>query len=240
MNSTTRLFQLIHSLNGDEKSSIEKELVSGRKGQKSMYLRLFLAISAQSVYDEAALKLDFAGTSFGKSLAFPKTHLYDLLLNMLRQLWDEESDSAQFRADLEKVELLSERGFPDQALRILKKGLARALELEDSMQVIRFLRHERRLVVRIQGMAFNRELALITALEQRWEASFQSEQVATRLHDELYAGFQEVRRKARGADFGRIREIQEEFGDAFAVGRAEFLGAGGRTPGPGPFPSYGQ
>lgn len=210
MNSTTRLFQLIHSLNREEKLFVEKGLAGGRKGKKSLYLKLFLCIVGQSAYDEAALKVAFAGTSFGKSLAFPKTHLYDLILNSLRQLRGEDSDSARFRTALEKVEILSERGFPDQALRILKKGLARALELENSLQVIHFLRQERRLVMRIQGLAFTSELGRITELEGKWEAVFQAEQVATRFHDELYAGFQEVRRKARGPDLGRISEVQEE------------------------------
>lgn len=210
MNSTTRVFQLIHSLNQKEKSAIEKELASGRKGKKSLYLRLFLAIAAQSEYDEAALKSTFAGTSFGKSLAFPKSHLYELLLQVLRQLRGEESIQAQFRVDLEKVEMLSERGFPGQALRILKKSLARAQEMEESMQVIRLLRQERRLVMRIQGLAFTAELARITEMEAKWEAVFHWEQVATRLHDELYAAFQEVRRKASGPDSKRIAAVQKE------------------------------
>lgn len=175
----------------------------------NLYLRLFTTIEAQENYDEARLKRQFEGSSFGKSLAFPKSHLYDQVLRSLQGFHYEKSHSSRFRSELEKIELLIDRGFPDQALRILDKGLERALKYENALVVLQFLRWKRRIVGRIQGSEFVVKLAEVSEMEEKWELALQNEQLAIRLHDQLYAQIQEVRRRAVKQDSDDRREIEK-------------------------------
>ncbi len=222
MKPTIFLHQLVHVLSSIEKSGFAELLASSRKGSNGLYLRLFQALSQQHRYDEAAIRHAFAGTSFGKSLGFPKSHLYDRLLDFLQANQAGANAASRFRMELDKVELLAERGLPEQALRIIEKGLRSAEEMEEVMAVLQFLRLKRRLVMRLQLQQLSTAMAEISVQEARWEAMLMMEQLATRLHDELYAASQEVRRKARAADDPHLQALWRALQDLLAQPRLGF------------------
>lgn len=196
MISSSRLFQLVKSLSSSEKRYFRRYALRHKPKGQNLYLQLFIAVDQQAVYDEKALKMQFQGTSFGKSLSFPKSHLYDELLKSLQRFHHERSLSNHFRSDLDKIELLYDRGFPDQGLRILNKSLKRALQHENSLAVLQFLRWKRRITMRMQAPDFAEEIKAISLAEERWENGLALEQKAVRLHDTLYAQVQAVRRRA--------------------------------------------
>jgi hypothetical protein len=207
MKPTIFLHQLVHALSPVEKSGFETLLRQGRNGDNSLYFRLFQMLDRQAAYDEEAIRQSFAGTSFGKSLGFPKSHLYDRLLAFLQGRQAGMTAASSARLNLDNVELLSERGLPEQAVRLIEKGLRLAEELEDAIVVLQLLRLKRRQVMRLQLQALSAAIAEISAHEAYWETMLEMEQHATRLHDELYAASQEVRRKARAADDPHLQAL---------------------------------
>jgi hypothetical protein len=82
MKPSTELHDLIKSLTKSEKRffKLHSALQSGDKN----YLRIFDAIDKQKVYDEEALKKQFAKETFIKHLPSEKNHLYKLILKALR------------------------------------------------------------------------------------------------------------------------------------------------------------
>lgn len=201
------LHQLIHALSPKERAGFLKTLQGGKKGDDSLYLKLFRSLERQKAYDEAAIRHHFEGTSFGRSLGFPKSHLYDRLLAHLHTLHLGATTASQLRMELGQVELLADRGLPAQALRRIEKGLQLAEALEDAAAVLQFLRLKRRQVMQLQVAQLPAEMAAISEQESRWMAAFQQELAATRLHDALFSTFQEIRRKARAADDPHLQSL---------------------------------
>lgn len=213
MKASESLFHLIKSLSFAEKRHFSKFAQRHKKAANHLSLQLFTSIDAQKSYDEAALKEHFQGTTFGKSLAFPKSHLYDQILRSLQTQGYEKSISGRFRSDLNKIELLAKRGLPDQAHRLLEKSLKRAISFEAVQQILSLYRWKRRLVLRMQDRAIREEMKEITAAEKQWETAFNYEQAALRLHDEVYVTLQEARRKTQTAE----RTPLAEFGNRIAA-----------------------
>ena len=185
-------------------------LLSGKKGENSLYLKLFHEIRRQDAYDEAALRRAFTGTSFGKSLGFPKSHLYDRLLAHLQGTHEGAGFVSSMRTALDKVELLAEKGLHDQAIRMIDKGLKRAEEMEDAVHALQLLRMKRRQAMQLQLHGLPQQMNDISAQELRWEAALQREQTATRLHDDLFSLFQEVRRKAQVASDPLVQALWQQ------------------------------
>ena len=195
MKPSAHLFHLIKSLSSREKRFYLRQVQKQKGGKDQLYLRLFHEIDKQDHYEEEKLKVAFAGSSFGKSLAFPKSHLYDQVLRTLQRLHHEVQIQGSLRSQLDKIEILVDRGLPAQAWRILQKALKQALNFEQCLEILQLLRWKRRLVLRLQPPAYPEELKAIAGLEKHWQKVFEKEQQAIDLHDHLYALFQETRRK---------------------------------------------
>ncbi len=204
------LHQLIHALNPAEEASFLSSLQSGKKGENSLYLKLFQEIKRHDAYDEAAMRRAFAGTSFGKSLGFPKSHLYDRLLAHLQGRQERAGIASFLRTALDMVELLAERGLHEQAIRMIDKGLKRAEEMENAIHALQFLRMKRRQAMQLQLHDLPKQMNEISSQERRWEAALQREQTATRLHDDLFSLFQEVRRKAQVANDPLVQALWQQ------------------------------
>lgn len=210
MRASNFLHELIHSLSPGERSGVVKSLEGGKKGDKSLYFKLFLTIENQPRYDESAIKQAFEGTSFGKGLGFPKSHLYDRVLEHLLLIHASDSPTGRSRRALDRIELLTERGLYEQALRQMEREFTKATGLEDASLVLQLLRLKRRLVLRMQPDDLAAAMSTIKAQEADWEAAYQAEQQAIRLHDDLYALTMGVRRKGGADEDPRLRSIAAE------------------------------
>ena len=207
MKASDSLHRLIFALNQVEQMAFRKHLADGKKGKEGLYLKLFLGLCKQEIYDEHAIKKQFQGTSFGKSLAFPKSHLYDTLLEFFIKQPQSDNKDERLRSDLSKIEFLADKGLPDQALEQISKSLKFAIQIEDSISVLQLLRLKRRQIMRIQSTVLGKEMEAISHLEAFWGNALANEQKATRLHDDCYTLFQEVRRKAKAGEDPRLLEF---------------------------------
>ena len=81
MKQSTDLYELIHSMNKNEKRyfAMNSEFQKGDK----IYLRLFKAVENQKMYDETKLRSIYKNEKFIKNLAFNKNNLYNLIMKSL-------------------------------------------------------------------------------------------------------------------------------------------------------------
>lgn len=224
MQPSPRLHKLIQSLSPTEQRYFKLFAQRHKKGGENLYLKLFNAIHRQKSYDEPAIKDRFQGTSFGKSLAFPKSNLYDQVLRSLQAYHFEKSKQAYFRSAQDKVELLIMRGLYQQGLRILNKAMAKAEEFEQANTVLQMMRVKRELLLRLHGPNVLSQIALLAGQEQAWEKVFQAEQLAIRLRDSLLIILQEVRRKTQAKNESHLMDLRKELDDLHTIEKMSFQG----------------
>lgn len=128
MTPSTDLFLLIHSLTKAEKGYFKKF----REGHKAdgHYLKLFDAINAQNVYDEAALKKKFSRESFIKQFPFYKNYLYNLILKSLVAFHSDATSNARIMELIRRTEILIEKGMVVQAAKTINDAKELAIKFE--------------------------------------------------------------------------------------------------------------
>ncbi len=119
---STDLHQLIRSLDKKEKAYFK--LVSDPHAD---YVRLFDAIVRQRVYDEAAIKLQFAGDAFLRRFAPVKNYLFHQVLESLVRQYSGTTVDVMIREQLRKAELLLAKGLRKTAHKLLIKARKLAL-----------------------------------------------------------------------------------------------------------------
>lgn len=221
MKSPDRLFRLLKSLSPSERRYFSRFAQRHKKGSDHQYLALFQAILAQDQYDEAALKSQFAGTSFARNFSFPKSHLYHLVLRALQQYHYERSLASFFRSQQAKIELLFDRALYDQALSLLDRSLEKALRFERTWQVLESIRWKRRLVLKLQGQELGSALEDLHRMERHWMEKAQLESQVSLIHDQVLAALQAFRLKTVS---GLPKEMQTARGDLESLLAGEQLG----------------
>jgi len=125
---STDLFLLIHSMTKPEKGYFKKF----REGHKTdgNYIKLFDAINAQKVYNEAALKKKFEKESFINQFPFYKNYLYNLILKSLVVFHAENTSNARIAELMRRTEILIDKGMVVQAGKSLKEAKELAIKYE--------------------------------------------------------------------------------------------------------------
>jgi hypothetical protein len=120
MKPSTELHDLIRSLTKSEKRffKLHSSLQSGDKN----YLRIFDAIDKQKVYDEDALKKQFAKETFIKHLPSEKNHLYKLILKALRAYHAEASVSGILKQEIKNIEILYQKALYVECNKLLHRA----------------------------------------------------------------------------------------------------------------------
>jgi tetratricopeptide (TPR) repeat protein len=120
MKPSTELHDLIKSLTKSEKRffKLHSALQAGDKN----YLRIFDAIDKQKVYDEDALKRQFAKEVFVKHLPSEKNHLYKLILKALRAYHAESSISGILKQEIKNIEILYQKALYVECNKLLHRA----------------------------------------------------------------------------------------------------------------------
>lgn len=119
MKKENSLFELIHSLNNNEKRYFMLEATSKRKD--SNLSKLFEFLSNQKKYNEDAILKKFANESFSKQLHVTKNHLYEAILKSMRAYNIEKSLDHKLKGMLHDVQFLYDKRLVHQAKSILKR-----------------------------------------------------------------------------------------------------------------------
>lgn len=129
MNKKDALFELIHSLNMNEKRYFSLFASRHTIGDKNNYLRLFEVLNKQKEYnDKPLLHLFHKGSTFPegrtfavKNLQFNKQYLYKLILKSLASCYAENTVKRKLRSSLNQMEILMERGLYEQCEKLIAK-----------------------------------------------------------------------------------------------------------------------
>src|ERR1017187_9978966 len=126
------LFQLIKSLDGNEKGYFKKysQIHSPESGNSTNVIRLFDALDDMDEYDEAEIKRIFKGEAFLTQLSVTKNYFYASILKSLRSYSSKASVHLQLLAVLLDVQLLTGKGLYEKALECILAVKKKAAENE--------------------------------------------------------------------------------------------------------------
>lgn len=144
MKPSTELHDLIKSLTKSEKRffKLHSSLQSGDKN----YLRIFDALDKQKVYDEAAIKKQFAKETFIRHFPSEKNHLYKLILKALRAYHAEGSVSGILKQEIKNIEILYNKALYTECNKLLHRAKRIAKENERFYYLFELLNWEKMLL----------------------------------------------------------------------------------------------
>lgn len=124
------LFQLIKSLNGQEKRYFKIFAARHTIGEKNNSLKLFDAIDKQDEYDETEIKKSLKKEKFVKQLFVIKSYLYEMILKGLSSYHTENSIGAQLNQSIHCIEILYNKALYEQCEKMIEKAERQAIKYE--------------------------------------------------------------------------------------------------------------
>ncbi len=137
------LFDLIHALSKNEKRHFKIYATRHVIGKQNNYLQLFDAIAAQKIYNETALKKQFAQQKFIHRLSSEKVYLHRLIMESLHVYHQDNSIDAQLKKALHQVEILHGKGLYAQADKALRKTKKIAYNNEEYLHILDVIKWEK-------------------------------------------------------------------------------------------------
>ena len=147
MKQTSELFELIKSLNKNEKRYFRLQS-SLQKGSKN-YLMLFDAIDNQTYYDEKKIKIKYSSEKFVRQFAFTKNHLYSLIMKSLINYYNEKSIDSKIHSAISECKILFGKALYRQYFYKISKAKLLALKHERFGYFLQILDMER-IIIRKQ------------------------------------------------------------------------------------------
>lgn len=144
MKISENLYQLINVLTKAEKRYFRLQAEFHRTD--SHLLQLFDAISQKAVHSDAELKDYFKSAGFIGQLDVLKVHLYQLILNSMRQFHGSRNKQRMVRAMVDDLHFLFDKALYSQCSKLLKKAKAAAAEIGYQSALIDLLDIERNLL----------------------------------------------------------------------------------------------
>ena len=146
MKASDNLFELIKSLEKQEKRYFKVYSSKHIVGQGNDYIKLFDQIDKQKVYDEAAIKKRFKGESLGIHFPVMKNYLYNLILKSLLAYHADKTVGSELKDFLRKIEILYQKGLHKHCIKILSKAKNLAYKHEKFALLFEILEWEEKIV----------------------------------------------------------------------------------------------
>jgi len=144
MKPSDSLFKLIKSLTIAEKGYFKKYTAKHIIGEKNDYTILFEAIDALDEYDEEELLKSLSEETFVHRISAVKNYLNKLILESMRAFHSEATAERELLEMLADISFLWRRNLRDQAEKVIKKALKKAIiyeEYELAIKVIYWAEH---------------------------------------------------------------------------------------------------
>lgn len=128
------VFQLTKSLTKNEKRFFKmySQLTEGNKN----YIKLFDLLEKEKEYNEEVIKRKLKGAKFLTNLPYEKNYLYKQLLKALRIYHADSSVKSRARTLADYAEILTHKGFVDQAIKQVKLNEKNLKAIDDISQLI--------------------------------------------------------------------------------------------------------
>jgi len=117
------LWQLIQSLNRNERLYFKRNYKQAGAGVDRLYIRLFDAIVAQKVYDENVLLDKFSPVLNKKNIASQKNYLQKQVGDALVQYESIRDPGKDVYASIQLIRIYRKKGLYDEAFSIWKKAI---------------------------------------------------------------------------------------------------------------------
>ena len=206
MKSSKELFELIKSLNGQEKRYFV--LYASRnilKGSNN-YLKLFYAISKQKEYDEKKICEMFPHEKFVKNMSETKYQLYRLILKSLHVYHSNNSIDATLKEQLHYAEILYKKRLFNHCGKVLSKAQNFAYKYEKYIPVVEILNRKKQLMTTVvyEGQTekdlktfFDEGYVALEKLKNVWDYSHLSSQFFMQIQKESVLRNQEDVKKLK-------------------------------------------
>lgn len=123
------LFLLIQSLTASEKRFFKIDALKNTANKNANFIQLFYYLMLSEDYNEADLiKQNICSP---KQLSNLKAHLYQKILNVLRQVPSQQSIDVVLRNEINHAAILYNKGLYQQSLKILDKAKKKALQYDE-------------------------------------------------------------------------------------------------------------
>ncbi len=109
MRPSSYLFDLIHSLDRNEKRYFKVYSSLHVKGKKNVYIKIFDTLDKLNTYDESKVKEVFRNERFINNFHVIKKYLYDLILKSLRNFYTDFTIESQILDLLRNIEILEKK-----------------------------------------------------------------------------------------------------------------------------------
>ena len=136
MRSSDDLFQLIKSLDKNEKRYFKLAVSKYSSAGDSNYIKLFDAVDAQEEYNEQKLKKKFRGKKIEKNFATEKNYLYRLILKSLRGYSQDQTSDSKIKDLIREAGFLYKKALYDQCEKILSKAKELAISHEKHLLLL--------------------------------------------------------------------------------------------------------
>lgn len=130
MSKNKSLYELIHSMNKNEKRQFKIQAVLHTGGKTNKYVQLFDLFEGIRTFDESTIQKKAAKAPFIKHFAAEKNYLYQQILDHLDNYHKESSVDREISKLLNIGRILMEKKLDDQGVKVLNK--ARELSLEQN------------------------------------------------------------------------------------------------------------
>ncbi|MBI2269475.1 MAG: hypothetical protein HYU69_03860 [Bacteroidetes bacterium] len=121
MSKSNHLFELINSLDKQEKRYFQLFAGKNSTGGRDNYIKLFNAIRKQKAYNEDKLKQQFKNTPLYSGFAVTKHNLYELILKALDIYHAEGSTENIINRKIHQIGILFDKKLYNQGLRLTRK-----------------------------------------------------------------------------------------------------------------------
>lgn len=146
MSKSNHLFELINSLNKQEKRYFQLFAGKNSAGGRDNYIKLFNAICKQKIYNEAELKQQFKNTTLYSGFAVTKHNLYELILRALDMYHAEGTIENIINRSIHQIGILFDKKLYNQSLRLTRKTAIIAKEHHRQKQLIELIDWEMRIL----------------------------------------------------------------------------------------------
>jgi hypothetical protein len=128
--STSVLWQLIQSMNRNEKLFFKRKGTGVTGFKNPLYIELFDAIAGQKTYDEAGILKKLTPKINKKNIAFQKHYLHNQLNNCLIEYSNRNNIEQEIYRNIQLIRINRGKGLLNEALTLWKKTMSKAREVE--------------------------------------------------------------------------------------------------------------
>ncbi|MCB0397100.1 MAG: hypothetical protein KDD36_10620 [Flavobacteriales bacterium] len=204
MAKSTDLFDLIHSLSGNEKRyfMMQTALQSGHK----KYERLYKLMEKQKVYDEKLIMKELGKDPMARQLSVAKNYLYNLIMKCLEGYY--HSFGAEVRSQITRIEILYYKGLYKQCSTLITRVKKKIKSSERYHLMPEVLVWERMLVVRKEDLKrYEKNIARIKVDEDEAIAIIQEVNRLRYAYNRIYATYL---RRGRGLKPNEKNALEED------------------------------